>query len=118
MDMNQKEMIMERKEVEFRPGKRYLHSFFLLDLEKIAIKRIQSASEMALGYYGKPLVVLTAEGKDSAVCRELVRRSGVPHELMHNLTTADAPETFLLYPGAFPFGRRSRHSMYGQLSLL
>ena len=63
MDMNQKEMIMERKEVEFRPGKRYLHSFFLLDLEKIAIKRIQSASEMALGYYGKPLVVLTAEEK-------------------------------------------------------
>ena len=32
-------------------------------------------------------------GKDSAVCRELVRRSGVPYELMHNLTTADAPET-------------------------
>ena len=28
------------------------------------------------------------------MCRELVRRSGVPHELMHNLTTADAPETF------------------------
>lgn len=64
-----------------------------MDLEKIAIKRIQSASEMALGYYGEPLVVTDSGGKDSAVCRELVRRSGVPHELMHNLTTADAPET-------------------------
>lgn len=64
-----------------------------MDLEKIAIKRIQSASEMALSYYGKPLVVTDSGGKDSAVCRELVRRSGVPHELMHNLTTADAPET-------------------------
>lgn len=48
---------------------------------------------MALGYYGKPLVVTDSGGKDSAVCRELVRRSGVPYELIHNLTTADAPET-------------------------
>lgn len=64
-----------------------------MDLEKTAIKRIQSASEMSLGYYGKPLVVTDSGGKDSAVCRELVRRSGVPYELIHNLTTADAPET-------------------------
>ena len=64
-----------------------------MDLEITAIKRIQSASEMALGYYGKPLVVTDSGGKDSAVCRELVRRSGVPYELIHNLTTADAPET-------------------------
>lgn len=64
-----------------------------MDLEKAAIKRIQSASEMSLGYYGKPLVVTDSGGKDSAVCRELVRRSGVPYELIHNLTTADAPET-------------------------
>lgn len=48
---------------------------------------------MALGYYGKPLVVTDSGGKDSAVCRELVKRSGVPYELIHNLTTADAPET-------------------------
>lgn len=64
-----------------------------MDLEKTAIKRIQSANEMSLGYYGKPLVVTDSGGKDSAVCRELVRRSGVPYELIHNLTTADAPET-------------------------
>lgn len=48
---------------------------------------------MALLHYGKPLVVMDSGGKDSAVCRELVRRSGVPHEIMHNLTTADAPQT-------------------------
>lgn len=48
---------------------------------------------MALKQYGKPLVVTDSGGKDSAVCRELVRRSGVPYELMHNLTTADAPQT-------------------------
>ena len=68
---------------------------FRLDLEKTAIKRIQSASEMALNHYGKPLLVTDSGGKDSAVCRELVRRSGVPHEIIHNLTTADAPQTVL-----------------------
>ena len=48
---------------------------------------------MALRYYGKPLIVTDSGGKDSAVCRELVKRAGVPFELMHNLTTADAPQT-------------------------
>ena len=66
-----------------------------MDLEKTAIKRIQSASEMALNHYGKPLLVTDSGGKDSAVCRELVRRSGGPQEIIHNLTTADAPQTVL-----------------------
>lgn len=48
---------------------------------------------MSLQHYGLPLVVTDSGGKDSAVCRELVRRSGVPFEPMHNLTTADAPQT-------------------------
>lgn len=64
-----------------------------MDLEKTAIERIKTASELSLRYYGQPLIVTDSGGKDSAVCRELVRRSGVPYELMHNLTTADAPET-------------------------
>lgn len=64
-----------------------------MDLEKQAIERIRMASEMAMRHYGTPLVVTDSGGKDSAVCRELVRRSGVPFELMHNLTTADAPQT-------------------------
>ena len=66
---------------------------FWVDLEKTAIERIKTASELSLRYYGRPLIVTDSGGKDSAVCRELVRRSGVPYELMHNLTTADAPET-------------------------
>ena len=57
------------------------------------MERIRNASEMALLHYGKPLVVMDSGGKDSAVCREIVRRSGVPHEIQHSLTTADAPQT-------------------------
>ena len=49
-----------------------------LDLEKTAIERIRTASQMSLQHYGLPLVVTDSGGKDSAVCRELVRRSGVP----------------------------------------
>lgn len=64
-----------------------------MDLEKKAIERIKNASQMAIAHYGKPLVVMESGGKDSAICRELVRRSGVPYEIIHNLTTADAPQT-------------------------
>ncbi|WP_270810398.1 phosphoadenosine phosphosulfate reductase family protein [Hungatella effluvii] len=51
------------------------------------------ASEMSLRLYGSPLVVTDSGGKDSTVCREIVRRSGIPYEVQHNLTTADAPQT-------------------------
>ena len=34
--------------------------------------------------------VTDSGGKDSAVCREIVRRAGIPFEIHHNLTTADA----------------------------
>ena len=64
-----------------------------LDLEKKAIERIRNASRMSLAHYGKPLVLMDSGGKDSSICRELARRSGVPHEIIHNLTTADAPQT-------------------------
>lgn len=48
---------------------------------------------MSEQYYGKPLIVTTSGGKDSSVCVELARRAGIDFELMHNHTTADAPET-------------------------
>ena len=48
---------------------------------------------MSLKLYGSPLVVTDSGGKDSAVCREIVRRAGIPYEVQHNLTTADAPQT-------------------------
>jgi phosphoadenosine phosphosulfate reductase len=63
------------------------------DLEHIAIERLQAASEMSLQYYGLPLVVTDSGGKDSQVCKELAIRAGIPFEIIHNHTTADAPET-------------------------
>lgn len=63
------------------------------DLEKKAIARIKEASEMSLMFYKKPLVLTDSGGKDSAVCRALVERSGIPFEVIHNHTTVDAPET-------------------------
>lgn len=63
------------------------------DLEQIAIERLKAASEMSLQYYGLPLVITDSGGKDSQVCKELALRSGIPFEVMHNHTTADAPET-------------------------
>ena len=65
----------------------------LVDLEHIAIERLKAASEMSLQYYGLPLVVTDSGGKDSQVCKELALRAGIPFEIMHNHTTADAPET-------------------------
>lgn len=54
---------------------------------------MKMASEMSLRLYGRPLVVTDSGGKDSAVCWEIVRRAGIPFEIHHNLTTADAPQT-------------------------
>lgn len=74
------------------PGKRYLTPF-CMDLEQKAIERVRTASEMSFALYGSPLVVTDSGGKDSAICREIVRRAGIPYEVQHNLTTADAPQT-------------------------
>lgn len=63
------------------------------DLEQLAIERLKIASEMSLHNYGLPLVITDSGGKDSSVCKELAVRSGIPFEIMHNHTTADAPET-------------------------
>lgn len=64
-----------------------------MDLERKAIERIRTASEMSLRLYGEPLVITDSGGKDSLVCREIAKRAGIPYEVAHNLTTADAPET-------------------------
>lgn len=63
------------------------------DLEQLAIERLKAASDMSLQHYGQPLVITDSGGKDSTVCKELALRSGIPFEIMHNHTTADAPET-------------------------
>ena len=64
-----------------------------MDLEHKAIERIRTASEMSLHHYGKPLVCKHSGGKDSDVMLELFKRSGVPFEVSHGLTTVDAPPT-------------------------
>ena len=63
------------------------------DLEQLAIERLKAASEMCLQHYGHPLIITDSGGKDSSVVKELALRSGIPFEIMHNHTTADAPET-------------------------
>lgn len=64
-----------------------------MDKEQTAITRLQAASEMSIQVYKKPLVVTTSGGKDSSVCVALAQRAGIPFEVLHNHTTADAPET-------------------------
>lgn len=64
-----------------------------MDLEHTSIDRLQAASEMSLMHYGEPLIITDSGGKDSAVIKELARRAGIPFAVMHNHTTADAPET-------------------------
>lgn len=64
-----------------------------MDKEKTAIERLKAASEMSLAYYKQPILVTDSGGKDSSVCKELALRAGVPFEVQHNHTTADAPQT-------------------------
>lgn len=64
-----------------------------MDKEHEAIERIKLASKMSLKLYKKLLVVTTSGGKDSSVVVALAQKSGIPFEVMHNHTTADAPET-------------------------
>ena len=63
------------------------------DKEQMAIMRLQEASKMSLQVYKQPIVVTTSGGKDSSICVELAIRAGIPFEVQHNHTTADAPET-------------------------
>lgn len=58
-----------------------------------AIERLKLASEMSLTYYEQPLIITTSGGKDSDVCLHLAQVAGIPYEVQHNHTTADAPET-------------------------
>jgi 3'-phosphoadenosine 5'-phosphosulfate sulfotransferase (PAPS reductase)/FAD synthetase len=62
------------------------------DLEQTAIERLKAASDMSLRLFEKPLVITYSGGKDSDVLLHLARASGIPFEVLHSLTTADAPE--------------------------
>lgn len=63
------------------------------DLEQTAIERLKAASDMSLRLFEKPLAITYSGGKDSDVMLHLAEKSGIPFEVLHSLTTADAPET-------------------------
>lgn len=63
------------------------------DLESKAIERLKLASDMSLRLYKQPLVITYSGGKDSDTLLHLAEISGIQFEALHNLTTADAPQT-------------------------
>ena len=63
------------------------------DLETVATERSKAASDMSLRLFKQPLVITYSGGKDSDVLLHLAEISGIPFEVLHSLTTADAPET-------------------------
>lgn len=64
-----------------------------MDKEHTAMERLRLASDMSLRLYKQPLMLTDSGGKDSAVICRLAENAGIPFEIMHNHTTADAPET-------------------------
>lgn len=64
-----------------------------MGLEQTAIERLRMASDMSLRIYKQPLVITYSGGKDSDVLLHLAGAAGIPYEVLHSLTTADAPET-------------------------
>ena len=68
----------------------------MADKESVAIARLREAANTSERYYEQPLLVTTSGGKDSSIYIELAIRSGIDFEVMHNHTTADAPETVRL----------------------
>lgn len=60
----------------------------LIQKEKDAIERLKAFEPIDDSYY-----LCYSGGKDSDVIRILAQLAGVRHEIHHNLTTVDAPET-------------------------
>jgi len=59
----------------------------------IAIQRIRTFEPISNGLFDTPYYVAYSGGKDSDVIRILCELAGVKHDLVHNHTTVDAPET-------------------------
>lgn len=64
-----------------------------MDLEKTSIERLKVASDMSLRLFKKPLLIAYSGGKDSDILLHLAEKSGIIFEVLHSLTTADAPQT-------------------------
>lgn len=65
----------------------------MTDLEQTAMERLRLASQMSLKLYKQQLLLTDSGGKDSAVICKLAENAGIPFEICHSHTTADAPET-------------------------
>ena len=63
------------------------------DKVDIAVKRLKEATEMSQALYEQPLVITYSGGKDSDTILKLAQIAKIPFEVLHNHTTADAPET-------------------------
>ena len=64
-----------------------------MDKIDAAIERLRTAADMSAHLYKKPLLLTYSGGKDSDVCLDLAKLAGIPFEVQHSHTTADAPET-------------------------
>lgn len=88
-----------------------------MDLEQTAIERLRMASDMSLRLYKQPLVITYSGGKDSDVLLHLAGAAGIPYEVLHSLTTADAPETVWHVKDTFrklEIGGGEMHHRYAQ----
>lgn len=83
-----------------------------LDRVQQAIDRIKAFDPIANGWDDKPYYVAYSGGKDSDAIRILFQLAGVKHELWHNHTTVDAPET-VYYVRSIP----DMHYNYPELSM-
>jgi phosphoadenosine phosphosulfate reductase len=59
----------------------------------VAINRIKEFDPIKNGIMDEPYYVAYSGGKDSDAIRILFELAGVKYDLVHNHTTADAPET-------------------------
>ena len=64
-----------------------------MNLEQKSFERLRLGEQMSKQYYNKPLIICYSGGKDSDVLIQLAINSGIDFEVLHNHTTADAPET-------------------------
>ena len=64
-----------------------------MDIEQKAFARLREGELMSRQYYNKPLLICYSGGKDSDALVQLAINSGIKFEVLHNHTTAAAPET-------------------------
>lgn len=63
------------------------------DIVKESIEILKTAAKISTSYYKKALIIAYSGGKDSDVLLDLALKADIPFEVVHGLTTVDAPET-------------------------